>query len=73
VNSCYVILEKYNTVQNYPLSLAHRMVTGYLLVQVLQMKILNVVPHVRNVFEGASLLVVYISLVPDTEDVLGVA
>ena len=42
-----VILEKHNTIQNYALSLAHRMVTGYLLVQVLQMQILNMVPHVR--------------------------
>jgi hypothetical protein len=35
VNYYYVILKKYDTVQNYPLSLVHRMVTGYLLVQVL--------------------------------------
>ena len=49
------------------------MVTGYLLVQVLQMQILNMVPHVRNAFERTSPFVVCIPLVPDAEDALGLA
>jgi hypothetical protein len=68
-----VILKKHNTIQNYPLSLAHRMVTRYQLVQVLQIKTLNIVPHVRNTFEGTGSLVVRIPLIPDAEDALGLA
>jgi hypothetical protein len=73
VNYRNVILEEHNTVQNYALSLAHRMVTGYLLVQVIQMQILNMVPHVRNSFERTSPFVVRIPLVPDAENALGLA
>lgn len=57
-----VILENDNTVQNYALSLAYRMVPGYLLVRVLQMQILNMVPHVRNAFKRTSLFVVSIDV-----------
>lgn len=71
VNSGHMVLKKHNTVQNYASSLAHRMVTGYLLVQVLQMQILNMVPHMRNTFERTSPFVVRIPLVPDAEDALG--
>jgi hypothetical protein len=49
------------------------MVTRDLLVQVLQMNIINMVPHVRNAFKGTSPLVVRIRLVPDAEDALGLA
>jgi len=71
VDCCHVIFEKHHGVESYSLGLAHRVVTGYLLVQVLEMKILNMVPHVRNAFERASPLVVCIPLVPDAEDALG--
>lgn len=70
---CHLIFEKHNTVQNYSLSLAHRMVTGYLQVQVFQMQILNMVLYVRNAFERTSPFAVRIPLVPDTEDALGLA
>ena len=73
MNYYYVILKKYDTVQNYPLSLVHRMVTGHLLVQVLQIQILNIVPHIRNTFKSTGLFVIYILLVPDTEDTLRLA
>ena len=73
MNYCYVILKKHNTVQNYALGLVHRMVTGYLLVQMLQMQILNMVPHVRNAVERTGPFVVRIPLVPDAEDALGLA
>jgi hypothetical protein len=58
VNRCHVIFEIYHGAKNEPLSLAHRMITRYQLVQVLQMNTLNVVPHMRNAFGGASPLVV---------------
>jgi hypothetical protein len=37
------------------------------------MKILNMIPHVGNAFEGASPFVVCIPLVPNAEDTLGLA
>jgi hypothetical protein len=37
------------------------------------MNILNMIPHVRNTFEGTSPSVVCIPLVPDAEDALGLA
>jgi hypothetical protein len=54
-------------------SLVHRMVTGYLLVQVLQIQILNIVLHIRNAFKSTGPFVIYILLVPDTEDTLRLA
>ena len=37
------------------------------------MQILNIVLHIRNAFEHTGLFVVRILLVPDVEDVLGLA
>jgi hypothetical protein len=73
VDGCYEIFEKHHGVKNHTLSLAHRMVTRYQLVQAFQMNILNMVPHVRIAFEGTSPFVVCIPLVPDAEDALGLA
>ena len=50
VNCHDVIFEIHHVVENQPLSLAYRMVTSYQLAQVLQMNILNMIPHVRNAF-----------------------
>lgn len=47
------------------------MLTSYQLAHVLQMNILDMVPHMRNAFEGPSPLVVGIPLVPDAQDALG--
>ena len=54
--NCYnVIFEIHHGVKkNEPLGLVHRMITRYQPVQMLQMNILNVVPHMRNAFEGTS-------------------
>jgi hypothetical protein len=38
--------------ENQPFSLAYRMVTSYQLAQVLQMNILNMIPHVRNALKA---------------------
>jgi hypothetical protein len=73
VNCHDVIFEMHHVVENQPLSLAYRIVTSYQLAQVLQMNILNMIPHVRNAFEGTSPSVVCIPLVPDAEDALGLA
>lgn len=58
VNRRYVIFEMHHTIENQSLSLAHGMVTSYQLAKVLQMNILDMVPHVRNVFKGAAPLVI---------------
>jgi hypothetical protein len=73
VNCHDVIFEIHHVVENQPLSLAYRMVTSYQLAQGLQMNILNMIPHVRNAFEGTSPSVVCIPLVPDAQDALGLA
>jgi hypothetical protein len=53
-----VIFEKHHGVENHSLSLAHRMAASYPLVYVLQMYILNMVPHVGNSFERTSPLII---------------
>lgn len=65
--------EQFLRVENQPQSLAHRMDTGYQLVQVPQMNIPKMILHVRNAFKGTSPLVVCIPLVPVGEYALGLA
>lgn len=50
--------------QNQILAL-HELRARYHLAEILQMKVLNMVPHVRNTFEGTSPLILRIPLVPD--------
>jgi CRISPR/Cas system endoribonuclease Cas6 (RAMP superfamily) len=73
VNSRHVVFKIHYTIQNQILRLAHGIRTRYYLAKVLQIKVLNIVPHVRNAFKGTSPVVVYILFVPDTEDTLGLA
>jgi hypothetical protein len=73
VNGRYVVFKIRHTIQNQTLGLAHGMRTRYHLAKVLQMEVLNMVPHVRHAFKGTSPVVVCIPFVPDTEDTLGLA
>ena len=73
MNSGNVILEEHHGVEGHALSLANGVTTRDQFIQVLQMKILNMIPHVGNAFEGAGPFVVCIPLVPDAEDALGLA
>jgi hypothetical protein len=68
-----MIFEKHHGVESDPLSLAHRVVAGYQLVQVFEINILNMILHVGDAFERTSPLVVRIPLVPDAEDALGLS
>jgi hypothetical protein len=58
VNSYYGMFEMHYDTENQPLSLAYQIVPSFELVQVLQMNILNMIPHMRNAFEGTSPLIV---------------
>jgi hypothetical protein len=73
VNGHHVVFKIHYPIQNQTLSLAHGMRARYHMAKVLQMKILNMVLHVRNAFEGTSPLFVCIPIVPDTEDALSLA
>lgn len=73
MNSRHVVFKIHYTIQNQVLRLTHGMRTRYHLAKVLQMKVLNMVPHVRHAFKGTSPVVVCIPFVPDTEDTLGLA
>lgn len=73
MNGRHMMFEKLHSVKDQALCLVHRMFTRYQLVQVLQMKIFNMVPHMRNAFNGTIPLVIRIPLVSNPEYTLVLA
>jgi hypothetical protein len=65
-----MIFESHHAIQNQILGLAHGMRARYRLAKVLQIKALNMIPHIRNALKGMSLLFVRKPLVPNAEDTL---
>ena len=73
MDCCHMILKMHHSIEDYPFSLAHRMVANYPLICWLlaQMKVFNMVHHMRNATKSARPFVKWEPLVPYTDYTLG--